>query len=166
MIGLRWRKPGIFKNAANTSRKLRLSALNSTKTAFASFACPKEPFFEAYSFDVRRDGQSSRQQGPDRFYCQILLKVCCALALEGKLCVLILIFQALLSIFRGRVDRNKDTAVERCDMEISEGPQQTECRLTVKMICGLGRLYRVGSTLHASRIWVRVRAPLTQSRCY
>lgn len=46
--------------------------------------------------------------------------------------------QALLSVFRGRVDRNKDTAVERCDMEILEDPSQTECRLTVKMICGLG----------------------------
>ncbi|KAJ5172639.1 Rad9/Ddc1 [Penicillium capsulatum] len=98
---------------------LRLSALNSTKTAFASFACLKESFFEAYSFDVQRNDRSSHQQGPERFYCQIYLK-------------------ALLSIFRGRVDRNKDTAVERCDMEISDGPQQTECRLTVKMICGLG----------------------------
>jgi hypothetical protein len=47
--------------------------------------------------------------------------------------------QALLSIFRGRMDRKKDTAVERCDMEIREGPQQVECRLTVRMICGLGR---------------------------
>ncbi|KAJ5569730.1 uncharacterized protein N7459_009160 [Penicillium hispanicum] len=99
---------------------LRLSALNSTKTAFASFVCEKEQFFESYSFSMRRDGRSSYQsQGRDRFYCQILLK-------------------ALLSIFRGRVDRNKDTAVERCDMEIHEDAQQTECRLTVKMICGLG----------------------------
>lgn len=48
------------------------------------------------------------------------------------------IVQALLSVFRGRVDRNKDTAVERCDMELHEDPQQAECRLTVKMICGLG----------------------------
>ncbi|KAJ5896361.1 uncharacterized protein N7473_005760 [Penicillium subrubescens] len=95
---------------------LRLSALNSTKTAFASFACEREVFFEAYSFTVRRSAASN---GGDRFYCQILIK-------------------ALLSIFRGRVDRNKDTAVERCDMELHEDPQQTECRLTVKMICGLG----------------------------
>jgi cell cycle checkpoint control protein RAD9A len=48
--------------------------------------------------------------------------------------------QALLSIFRGRVDRNKDTAVERCEMEIHEDSNQAECRLTVKMICGLGEL--------------------------
>ncbi|KAJ5176076.1 uncharacterized protein N7482_001953 [Penicillium canariense] len=96
---------------------LRLSALNSTKTAFASFACERALFFEAYSFTVP---QSTAGSGAgDRFYCQIYIK-------------------ALLSVFRGRVDRNKDTAVERCDMELHEDPQQTECRLTVRMICGLG----------------------------
>ncbi|KAJ5907537.1 Rad9/Ddc1 [Penicillium taxi] len=105
---------------------LRLSALNSTKTAFASFVCARESFFEAYSFSVQRDGQSQYRNYPDRFHCQVLLK-------------------ALLSIFRGRVDRNKDTAVERCDMEINEDSQQAECRLTVKMFCGLGviKLYKL-----------------------
>ncbi|KAJ5666211.1 Rad9/DDC1 [Penicillium maclennaniae] len=99
---------------------LRLSALNSTKTAFASFVCEKELFFEAYSFDARKAIRSpSSTTAGDRFYCQILLK-------------------ALLSVFRGRVDRNKDAAVERCDMELHEDPQETECRLTIKMICGLG----------------------------
>lgn len=125
--------------------QLRLSALNSTKTAFASFACLKEPFFEAYSFTVRGESNgrpSSSHAGPNRFYCQIFLKV-----IPGPLIRAIrhanASTQALLSIFRGRVDRNKDTAVERCDMELSEGPQQTECRLTVKMICGLGELHRL-----------------------
>ncbi|KAJ5599625.1 hypothetical protein N7450_000692 [Penicillium hetheringtonii] len=101
---------------------LRLSVLNSTKTAFASFVCEKDIFFESYSFQVRTDGRASYQnqnQGQERFYCQILIK-------------------ALLSIFRGRVDRHKDTAVERCEMELHEEPHQAECRLTVKMICGLG----------------------------
>ncbi|KAJ5133411.1 hypothetical protein N7448_001560 [Penicillium atrosanguineum] len=99
---------------------LRLSALNSTKTAFASFVCEKEVFFETYAFNVRKDIRSSSgSTAGDRFYCQILLKT-------------------LLSVFRGRVDRNKDTAVERCDMELQEDPQETECRLTIKMICGLG----------------------------
>ncbi|KAJ5787773.1 Rad9/DDC1 [Penicillium paradoxum] len=97
---------------------LRLSALNLTKTGFASFAFEKEVFFEAYSFQSKGDGRSG-SVSMDRFYCQILIK-------------------ALLSIFRGRIDRNKDTAVERCDMELHEDLQQTECRLTVKMICGLG----------------------------
>jgi cell cycle checkpoint control protein RAD9A len=59
--------------------KLRLSALNSTKTAFASFVCEKESFFEAYSFNVRRDVRSSSgSTAGDRFYCQILLKVTCS----------------------------------------------------------------------------------------
>ncbi|KAJ5974230.1 Rad9/Ddc1 [Penicillium waksmanii] len=101
---------------------LRLSALNSTKTAFASFVCEKDSFFESYSFQARADGRASYQtqsQVSERFFCQILIR-------------------ALLSIFRGRVDRNKDTAVERCEMEILEDSNQAECRLTVKMICGLG----------------------------
>ena len=60
----------------NTYLQLRLSALNSTKTAFASFVCEKELFFEAYSFNVRRDIRSSSgSTAGDRFYCQILLKV-------------------------------------------------------------------------------------------
>ncbi|CAG7926066.1 unnamed protein product [Penicillium olsonii] len=97
---------------------LRLSALNSTKTGFASFAFEKNVFFETYSFQTSNDGHSGSTP-QDRFFCQIYAK-------------------ALLSIFRGRIDKNKDTAVERCDMEIHEDPQQAECRLTVKMICGLG----------------------------
>ncbi|KAJ5604737.1 Rad9/Ddc1 [Penicillium lagena] len=105
---------------------LRLSAINSTKTAYAAFAFARELFFEAYAFSTdgnsraARHHQSTTSSAPsDRFCCQIYIK-------------------ALLSIFRGRIDRNKDTAVERCDMEIREGPQQAECRLTVRMICGLG----------------------------
>ncbi|KAJ5352957.1 Rad9/Ddc1 [Penicillium brevicompactum] len=97
---------------------LRLSALNSTKTGFASFGFEKDDFFEAYSFQSGSDGRSGSGV-IDRFFCQIYVK-------------------ALLSIFRGRIDRNKDTAVERCDMELHEDPQQAECRLTVKMFCGLG----------------------------
>ncbi|CRL18477.1 Rad9 [Penicillium camemberti] len=97
---------------------LRLSALNSTKTGFASFAFEKGVFFEAYSFNTSSGGRSG-SVSLDRFFCQIYIK-------------------ALLSIFRGRIDKNKDTAVERCDMELHEDLQQTECRLTVKMICGLG----------------------------
>ncbi|KAJ5112458.1 Rad9/DDC1 [Penicillium argentinense] len=102
--------------------RLRLSALNSTKTAFASFVCEKEAFFESYSFNVRRDSRSryeSPSEDSERFYCQILIR-------------------ALLSIFRGRVDRHKDTAVERCDMELHEDSHQAECRLNVKIYCALG----------------------------
>lgn len=68
--------------SADYKPQLRLSALNSTKTAFASFACEREVFFEAYSFNVCRGGRASSQQqstgssaSGDRFYCQIYLKV-------------------------------------------------------------------------------------------
>lgn len=57
-------------------QQLRLSALNSTKTAFASFVCEREPFFESYEFTLGMANRASFQsQGGDRFYCQILLKV-------------------------------------------------------------------------------------------
>lgn len=56
--------------------KLRLCALNSTKTAFASFVCEKDTFFESYSFQNAVDGSYQNQsQGPERFYCQILIRV-------------------------------------------------------------------------------------------
>ncbi len=47
--------------------------------------------------------------------------------------------QALLSVFPGRNNRrDKDTAVERCEIEVREYPDETECRLVIRMICGLG----------------------------
>ncbi|KAE8372730.1 Rad9-domain-containing protein [Aspergillus bertholletiae] len=95
---------------------LRLSVLNSTKTAYAAFVFEADGFFESYSFDMPWD---SRKAGrPDRFCCQLYIK-------------------ALLSVFKGRT-REKDTAVERCEVELHEHPDQTECRLGIKMICGLG----------------------------
>lgn len=48
--------------------------------------------------------------------------------------------KALLSIFKGKTSekKDKDTAVERCEVELHEDAQQTECRLSIRMICGLG----------------------------
>ncbi|KAL4931338.1 putative DNA repair protein rad9 [Aspergillus undulatus] len=89
---------------------LRLSALNSSKTAYASFVFDPETFFETYVF-----GYSA-----GKFSCQLLLK-------------------ALLSVFASRPNRrDKDTAVERCEFEVHEVSDVTECRLVVRMICGLG----------------------------
>ncbi|KAJ5543687.1 Rad9/DDC1 [Penicillium frequentans] len=99
---------------------LRLSALNSTKTAFASFVCDREEFFQKYDFSVSRsNGYSFHGQGGDRFYCQILLK-------------------ALLSVFRGKVDRGKETAIEACHVELHEDYHQTQCRLNIRMDCAMG----------------------------
>ncbi|QMW47335.1 hypothetical protein G4B11_010814 [Aspergillus flavus] len=97
---------------------LRLSVLNSTKTAYAAFVFESDTFFESYSFDMPRGSRASRTGRPDRFCCQLYIK-------------------ALLSVFKGRT-RDKDTAVERCEVELHEHPDQTECRLAIKMFCGLG----------------------------
>ncbi|KAJ5655159.1 hypothetical protein N7507_007109 [Penicillium longicatenatum] len=100
---------------------LRLSVLNSTKTAFASFVCDREEFFQKYEFSVSRSNGYSfhGQGGGDRFYCQILLK-------------------ALLSVFRGKVDRGKETAIEACHIELHEDYHRTECRLNIRMDCAMG----------------------------
>ncbi|KAL4944582.1 hypothetical protein BDV06DRAFT_220100 [Aspergillus oleicola] len=89
---------------------LRLSALNSSKTAFAAFVFEPETFFERYDFYYTNG----------KFSCQVYLK-------------------ALLSVFTTRPNRrDKDTAVERCDFEIQEESDSTECRLVIRMLCGLG----------------------------
>lgn len=53
-------------------------------------------------------------------------------------------YQALLSVFKGRLGdvRDKDTAVERCECYIQDHPDTTECRLIVKMVCRHG-LYAI-----------------------
>ncbi|KAL4997008.1 Rad9-domain-containing protein [Aspergillus recurvatus] len=94
---------------------LRLSALNSSKTAYSAFVFEAENFFEAYEF-----GMGGNNIGPRKFSCEVYLK-------------------ALLSVFVGRTNRrDKDTAVERCEFEVHEDPDVTECRLVIRMICGLG----------------------------
>ncbi|BCR88017.1 putative DNA repair protein rad9 [Aspergillus chevalieri] len=101
---------------------LRLSVLNSTKTAYSAFVLEADSFFENYTFSPSSDISSASRSNrrPDRFCCQIYLK-------------------ALLSVFKGRTsEKDKDTAVERCEVEIREDAQQTECRLVIRMICGLG----------------------------
>lgn len=59
------------------------------------------------------------------------------------------VHQPLLSVFKGRTsDKDKDTAVERCEVEIHEDTQQTECRLLIRMICGLGIHYVSGMSFY------------------
>ncbi|KAI9368498.1 Rad9-domain-containing protein [Aspergillus egyptiacus] len=92
---------------------LRLSALNSSKTAYAAFVFEPEKFFERYEFDLNGNAGS-------KFSCQVYIRT-------------------LLSVFKGRTSgRDRDTAVERCEFEVHEDPDETECRLVIKMICGLG----------------------------
>ncbi|KAJ9191157.1 hypothetical protein DTO027B5_6756 [Paecilomyces variotii] len=100
---------------------LRLSALNLSKTAYASFVLDADKFFEKFSFSIRTNHPAARKTRSGRFSCQIYLK-------------------ALLSVFKGRTNdvRGKDTAIERCDVELQDNEDEAECRLVIKMICGHG----------------------------
>jgi len=48
--------------------------------------------------------------------------------------------EALLSVFKGRLidARERDTAIDSCEVSIQERPEKTECRLVVRMICRHG----------------------------
>jgi len=50
------------------------------------------------------------------------------------------IVQALLSVFKGRLidARGRETAIDKCEVSVQDRPDQTECRLIVKMICNHG----------------------------
>ncbi|KAI4249259.1 MAG: hypothetical protein L6R40_000717 [Gallowayella cf. fulva] len=107
--------------------KLTLTTLNSSKSAYASFAFDSSAFFETYSFkDTRRSDPS--QEGGNRFTCQVYNK-------------------ALLSVFRGRLGdtKEKDTAVERCEVSIQDEIDNKECRINIKMICrhGVTKTYKL-----------------------
>lgn len=49
-------------------------------------------------------------------------------------------YQALLSVFRSRVfdTREREAAVEKCEVFIQDQPDKTECRLVVMMFCRHG----------------------------
>ncbi|KAF2457817.1 Rad9-domain-containing protein [Lineolata rhizophorae] len=97
--------------------KLSLTALNPSKSAYASFSLDRRKFFLAYDF--------SRGQGrePDgRFSCSIANK-------------------ALASVFNKRRlsdGRGRETAIERCEVSVLDNPKASECRLVVKMVCEQG----------------------------
>ncbi|CZT50216.1 related to rad9 protein [Rhynchosporium secalis] len=105
--------------------KLVLTALNSSKSAYASFTLGSK-FFSKYHFKpIRPVGTPVR----DKFTCKIYNK-------------------ALLSVFKGRtVDptREKDTAVEKCDVSIEDGEGKTKSRFVIRMTCrhGVLKTYRL-----------------------
>jgi len=116
-----------------------ISALNSSKTAYASFSLVKKDFFVQYNFNATQaKKQQSREEIEARFTCQLYNKV----GLQQIICLFYFIdvFQALLSIFKGQLRdlREKDTAIERCECYIQDQPDKTECRFVVKMVCRHG----------------------------
>lgn len=51
-----------------------------------------------------------------------------------------IVLKALLSVFKGRAGdfKDKDTAIERCEAQLFDSPEETECRFVVQMICKHG----------------------------
>ncbi|ODH51299.1 hypothetical protein GX48_02539 [Paracoccidioides brasiliensis] len=109
---------------------LRFSALNLTKSAYASFKFDASSFFFQYLFASPRrnaSGSTARNTG-DKLTCQIYIK-------------------ALLSVFRGRVSdfKDRETAIERCEVQFQDSPDETECRFIIRMICrhGVVKTYKL-----------------------
>lgn len=108
-----------------SSDRLVLTALNSSKSAYASFTLLGNRFFSKYHYRPLR----SSNQAKEKFTCKIYNK-------------------ALLSVFKGRVadpSREKDTAVERCDVSVEDGEGKTKSRFVIKIVCrhGVLKTYRL-----------------------
>ena len=124
-----------------------LTALNSSKSAYASFSLDRNVFFDEYNFSpiIIKDKHAT-DNVESRFTCQLYNKVFGTIP-NTLVSIIIDTDQALLSVFKGRLGdvRDKDTAVERCECYIQDHPDMTECRLIVKMVCrhGLCAIYLI-----------------------
>ncbi|USW55724.1 hypothetical protein Slin15195_G090430 [Septoria linicola] len=105
------------------SDKFTLTALNSSRTAYASFTLEARAFFLDYDFDA-----NSQASGGDRFTCQLYNK-------------------ALQSVFKGRIGdiRRPETGIDRCDVSIQDGEDNAECRFIIKMLLkhGMTKTFRL-----------------------
>ena len=115
------------------NEKLTITALNLSRTAYASFSLDAKSFFINYDFKSK-----PAMKGGDRFTCQLLNK-------------------ALQSVFKGRANdiRGREPVVERCDVTVQDQPDKTECRLVVKMVCKHGK--RSSRQAHATCLLTRSR---------
>lgn len=104
--------------AVTDNPQLTFTALNSSRTAYASFSLDAKQFFIDYDFDVNNAASAG-----DRFTCQLYNK-------------------ALQSVFKGRTTdtRGRETTVEQCDVSIQDQPDKTACRLIVKMLSKHGKI--------------------------
>lgn len=114
--------------------QLVLSALNSSKSTHASFTLDGQRFFAKYRYSPNNASAGDQNQ----FNCQIYNKVRQAPCVRPP--KLRLTLQALYSVFKGRpLDaREKDTAIEKCELSIRESPARAECRLVVRITCKHG----------------------------
>ncbi|TGO84285.1 hypothetical protein BPOR_0524g00050 [Botrytis porri] len=109
-----------------THSRLILTTLNSTKSAYASFTLVGNKFFSKYQYTPLRSGRKT----PEKFSCKIYNK-------------------ALLAVFKGRIGgdafKEKDTAIEKCDVSIEDGDRVAKSRFVVKILCrhGVLKIYRL-----------------------
>lgn len=130
--------------ATDGTLQLVLTALNSSKSAYASFSLDRNVFFDKYNFSpILVKDKHATDNIESRFTCQLYNKVMGTIP-NTPVLITINTYQALLSVFKGRLGdvRDKDTAVERCECYIQDHPDTTECRLIVKMVCRHG-LYAI-----------------------
>ncbi|KAI9786189.1 MAG: hypothetical protein M1839_007599 [Geoglossum umbratile] len=98
--------------------KFILTTLNSSKSAYASFTFDAGRYFDKYYFGP---APWVGQQADDGcFTCRIYNK-------------------ALLSVFKSD-SKDKDTAIEKCEISVQDRPQKAQCRLVVKLTCRHGVL--------------------------
>ncbi|EEQ91998.2 DNA repair protein rad9 [Blastomyces dermatitidis ER-3] len=116
---------------------LRFSALNLTKSAYASFKFDASTFFSQYMFvgSGRIASGSGRRSAADKLTCQLYIKT-------------------LLSVFRARASdfKDRETAVERCEMRLQYSPDETQCRFIIQMICRHGVVKTYKLTYEAAEI--------------
>ncbi|ETN42992.1 uncharacterized protein HMPREF1541_02150 [Cyphellophora europaea CBS 101466] len=119
-----------------TPETLRLSSLNISKTAHASFTL-NSAFFNKYHYASEGRAPIAGEVRP--WACKVQNR-------------------ALLAIFRRRLadPRDKDVALERVDFELQARSDQIDCRLLFTLVCkqGVVKKYRLyyesGEILHAS----------------
>lgn len=119
------------------SHELRISSLNSSKTAYASFVFSGAQFFEKYQFRSTRQGAEGEKV--KSWACK----------LQNR---------ALLSIFKKRQadSKEKETSIERCEFELQARADETECRLVFKLFCKFSVIktyrltYEAAEVLHAT----------------
>lgn len=106
-----------------TKDKLDLTAMNSSKSAYAKVSFASNRFFSKYHFE-------GAAQSRNKFFCKLYNR-------------------ALLSIFRARSgdplhEHDKDTTIDRCDVAVEDGAEKTS-RFIVKIVCrnGMTSKYRL-----------------------
>ncbi|TQS35889.1 hypothetical protein Golomagni_03678 [Golovinomyces magnicellulatus] len=105
--------------------KLVLTTLNSTQSAYASFSLSATKFFSKYNYKYIRPGRQIKEKFVFKIYNR-----------------------ALISVFKGRAvdpNREKETAVEKCEARVEDDEETLKSRFVIKMICrhGVRKIYRL-----------------------